>query len=185
MKRILPLCLLAGALPGLALAQETRTDVTDETLESRVGPRAGSQEFTISGVGDSDQDFDRTNLNVSGEWGWYFTEQALIGIRQGLTWIDTGDDDDWNGSTRLYGDYHFGASAWRPFLGASLGGTYGDRVNDSGFAGLEGGLKYYVAEETFLLGRVEYQWFFSSTDDVDDAFDDGAFVYNIGVGFNF
>ncbi|MEX0730353.1 MAG: hypothetical protein WED00_09230 [Aquisalimonadaceae bacterium] len=185
MKRIFLLCLLAGATPGLTLAQDPDADTRRDIARTDVGPTTGSQEFSISGVGDSDQDFDRTNLNVSGEWGWYFTDRTLFGVRQGLTWIDSGDDSDWNGSTRAYTNFHFGASNWRPFLGASLGGVYGDRVTDSGFGGLEGGLKYYVQAETFLLGRVEYQWFFDNADEVDDAFDDGAFVYNIGIGFNF
>jgi len=74
----------------------------------------------------------------------------------------------------------------RPFLGASLGGVYGDGVKDSGFAGLETGIKYYVRTKTYFLARAEYQFLFSSTDEATDAFqDDGIWAYTIGMGYNF
>ncbi|MFP4184277.1 MAG: hypothetical protein ACLFRW_06815 [Halorhodospira sp.] len=64
--------------------------------------------------------------------------------------------------------------------------VYGDGVEESGFAGVELGGKYYVREKTYLLGRAEYQWLFDDSDDVDDAFkDDGAWAYTVGVGYNF
>ena len=83
-------------------------------------------------------------------------------------------------------NYQFGDDRTRPFVGGSLGGIYGDGVKDSGFAGLETGIKYYVRDKTYFLGRVEYQFFFNSTSDASDAFqDDGAFAYTVGVGYNF
>ncbi len=63
--------------------------------------------------------------------------------------------------------------------------VYGDGVNDSGFAGLEFGLKYYVLEKTYILARAEYQFFFDSGSSAEDNFDDGAFAYTFGMGFNF
>ena len=62
---------------------------------------------------------------------------------------------------------------------------YGNGVKDGGFAGAEFGLKYYVLESTYILGRAEYQFFFDSGDSAKDNFDDGAWVYVIGMGFNF
>ena len=50
----------------------------------------------------------------------------------------------------------------------------------------EAGLKYYVKDETFLYGRVAYQFITEDADDADDqSFDDGTFEYVIGIGFNF
>ena len=38
---------------------------------------------------------------------------------------------------------------------------------------------------TFLMGMAEYQVFFESSDDINNNFDDAAFVYTVGMGFNF
>jgi len=50
---------------------------------------------------------------------------------------------------------------------------------------LELGLKYYVLEDTFILARGEYQFFFDSSDSAEDNFDNGAWQYVFGLGFNF
>ena len=105
-------------------------------------------------------------------------------LRQNFSYSDTGDTT-WLGQTRVAVDYHFNLQRFRPFLGASFGGVYGEGVTDSWAAGLEGGLKYYVLPKTFLFGLVEYQWLFKDTDEFSDNFDDGAFTYAIGIGFNF
>ncbi|PYG01236.1 hypothetical protein D893_02067 [Thioalkalivibrio sp. ALE21] len=63
--------------------------------------------------------------------------------------------------------------------------TFDSNSKNSAFAGLEGGLKYYVLENTYVLGRMEYQWFFSRSSDAEDAFRDGAFAYTVGLGYNF
>jgi|SRR5829696_7823074 len=70
---------------------------------------------------------------------------------------------------------------------ASLGYVYGDLVNDRFIAGPEAGLKLYFHEnhDVFIFGRIEYQFFFEDSDNADDTFEDGQFVYSIGVGFGF
>jgi hypothetical protein len=172
------LCLL-GALPMAASAQS-----------SGFGPEEGDREFSISGTGSSDQDFDSGSFGLSGDLGWYLQDHVVAGVRQSVNYASIEgadlDDDFWNGTTRGYLNYQFGADSARPFVGASLGGIYGDGVEDSGFAGLETGLKYYVREKTYFLARVEYQFFFEDSDDVDDAFkDDGGWAYTVGLGYNF
>lgn len=170
--------LTLGAFPAIAAEQ----------VQS-VGPATGDREFTLSGTGSSDRDFDSSSLGASADLGWYYSERTLIGVRQSLNYADIEgesiDDDFWNGSTRGFVDYHFGDAHWRPFVGASLGGVYGDGISDSAFGGLEAGVKYYVLSETFLMGRAEYQWFFDSSSDAQDNFDDGAWAYTIGMGYNF
>ena len=44
------------------------------------------------------------------------------------------------------------------------------------------GLKWYLTETAFLLGLVEYQFFFEDAEDADDTFSDGSFVYTLGIG---
>lgn len=173
-------CLLGG-LPLLASAQQTTgTDV---------GPEAGDREFTLSGTGSSDSDFDSTSAGITGDYGWFHNDTLSWGVRQSINYASVEGanltDDYWNGSTRGYVNQHFMTEKFRPFIGASLGAVYGDGVKDGGFAGLELGKKYYVLPSTFIISRVEYQWFFESSSDVDDSFDDGAFAYTVGIGYNF
>ncbi|WP_111641666.1 hypothetical protein [Marinimicrobium alkaliphilum] len=171
-------CLL-GALPMVASAQS-----------SNFGPAAGEKEFSISGTGTSDQGFNSGSFGVTGDMGWYLRNNAVAGIRQSINYAsiegESITNDFWNGSTRGYYNYQFLSDRARPFIGGSLGGVYGDGVNDSAFAGLETGVKYYVLAKTYFLARVEYQFLFSSTSDATDAFqDDGAWAYTVGLGYNY
>lgn len=171
-------CIL-GALP-LAVAAQSPD----------FGPQEGEREFSLSGTGSSDRDFNSSNIGLTGDLGWYLRDNLVAGIRQSLNYADIeGEgvtDDFWNGSTRGYLNHHFLEDRTRPFVGASLGGIYGDGVKDSAFAGLETGVKYYVRSKTFILGRVEYQFLFSDSDEVTDAFqDDGIWAYTVGLGYHF
>ncbi|MBU3068454.1 hypothetical protein KOI40_01420 [Aestuariicella sp. G3-2] len=176
-KHLLAISVLATTLPAATFAQDS------------IGPSSGDREFTLSGTGTSDKDFDNSSMGLSADLGWYTSSHMVWGIRQSVNYADIegqdADDDFWNGSTRGYFDYHFLSGAARPFIGASLGAIYGDGVEDGGFAGLEFGLKYYVLESTFILGRAEYQFFFDDGDEAEDNFDDGAFAYVIGIGYHF
>ncbi len=177
-KAYLAVAVLTAGLSGVAFGQQ-----------ENIGPQDGSREFSLAGSGTSDKDFDNSSFGVSGDYGWYTSSHSVWGIRQSINFADIkGEDlgdDFWSGSTRGYYDYHFGDGAARPFVGGSLGAVYGDGVNDSAFAGLEFGLKYYVLESTYILGRAEYQFFFDSGSSAEDNFDDGAWVYVLGMGYNF
>ncbi len=173
----LALCLL-GAVPMAASAQ------------SSFGPDQGDREFSISGTGSSDRSFDSGSFGVTADLGWYLRDNIVAGVRQSVNYAsiegENIKDDFWNGTTRGYLNYQFDLDRARPFLGASLGGIYGDGVKDSAFSGLELGMKYFVRTKTYFLARVEYQFFFSSTSDASDAFqDDGAWAYTVGLGYNF
>lgn len=172
------LCLF-GALPVAAIA---------ETIQ--FGPDQDEQEFSISGTGSSDQEFNSGSFGVTGDLGWYLGDSLVAGIRQSVNYASISGEsitnDFWNGSTRGYANYQFLDDRARPFVGGSLGGIYGDGVNNSAFAGLEAGLKYYVQSKTYFLSRVEYQFLFDSTSDASDSFqDDGIWAYTVGLGYNF
>ena len=115
-----------------------------------------------------------------------YDEELMWGVRQSINGT-AGEDvrDAWNGSTRLFADYHFGTSDVRPYIGANIGGIYGKSVKETGTAGIDLGLKYYVKEKTFISLGAEYQFLFEDGDDIDNSYDDGAFFYTLGVGFNF
>jgi len=170
---------LAFSLPALA----------QTSAPGELWPIQGERELTLSGAGSGDRNFNSGSFGVSGDYGWYHTQETLFGIRQSINYASIEGEnitnDFWNGATRAYTNYHFGRSALRPFLGLSLGGIYGDGVNDSFFAGLEGGFKYYVLPKTFLIGRAEYQWYFDTARSIDNTFDRGAWAYTLGIGYNF
>lgn len=155
-------------------------------LAALAAPEAGDRSFTLSGTGASDQDFDGNAFGVSAEVGQYHDEHLLYGIRQSVNGT-AGDEvrDAYNGSTRLFVDYHFGSGDFRPYVGANIGGIYGKTVKETGTAGIDLGFKYFVKEKTFISFGTEYQFLFDSGDDIDNTYDDGAFFYTLGIGFNF
>lgn len=148
--------------------------------------QAGDKAFTISGTGASDKEFDTTSFGTTAELGWYLSDPLELGARQTVNVLTLKHaDDSWNGSTIGFLDFNFGAGTLVPFLGVNGGAIYGDHVQDQGTAGLEGGLKVYVKDKTFINFNVQYDWLFKNNHDIDNRFNDGAFAYSVGVGFNF
>jgi hypothetical protein len=155
------------AIPGTALAEFN----------------TGDMELSLSGSGSSDNDFDATTASVEASLGYFLTPTLEAVIRQGIGFSDTPEDSDWNASTRLGIDYNFPFTQFVPYIGASLGYLYGDSVEEQFIAGPEVGLKSFVNDTTFILAAVEYQFLFDDKDDADEAFNDGRFVYTLGIGF--
>jgi hypothetical protein len=153
--------------------------------QSQTGFQKGDREFILSGSGSSDESFDNTSFGTTLSFGYFYTENLEASIRQDVSFTDIPGDNDWNGSTRLAGDYHFNFGPLVPLVGISLGYVYGDSIKDQFIVAPEAGLKYFFNETTFLYGLVEYQILFKDADEVDDAYDDGRFVYGIGLGLTF
>lgn len=145
----------------------------------------GQKELTFSGSGNTSKDFEAGGVTTTGEFGIYLSPRHEVGIRQSLGWNKTKAGSRWNGATRLYSDYHYGAAQWRPYLGASLGGIYGDDTDETWFAGPEIGLKFYVQPAAFLFAQVEYQIFFEGSSEISSSLSDGAYYYSFGAGYNF
>ena len=150
------------------------------TAQARAQFQAGDWTLTLGGTGTNGQDFDSGSFNVTGDIGYFFTNQLEIALRQSIGYTDFAGDDGsfWIGSTSVALDYHFDMGRWQPYVGGVLGFAYGD-LNDTGFGGPEGGVKYFVNSTTYIEGSVAYQWFFDSGDDLDD----GQFVYGLNIGF--
>lgn len=143
-------------------------------------------ELLLSGGGSNNNDFDAGAFNVNAQVGYYFGPQWQVNFRQSFGYVDGVANSSWTGASRVGLDYHFDFGQdqrWVPFVGAELGYLYGDDFDETWAAGPEAGLKVYVNDTTFIYGSVLYEFYFDSGDDADDAFDDGQFVYNLGVGF--
>ena len=157
------------------------------TRAARAEP--GPFEFTLAGAGSSDKDFDATQF--SGDAGLGFVlGPIVIGGRQTISYTATDSDivdDFWSGSTRAFLDLQLKIGPIAPFVGAMGGYVYGDLVNDQFIAGPEAGLKLYVGddEDTFIFFRAEYQFFFEDSDEAEDAFEDGQWIFALGVGLRF
>ena len=160
-------------IPSLAMAQEW-------------GPRAGDGEFSVSATGNSDNSFDNSTLSGQFNLGYYLTRGWELGLRQDGAWIDRQvGGSTWSASSRLFIDYNFDLGRFRPFIGVNGGYLYGGSdVNNTGIAGGEAGLKFYMIPKSFLLLMGEYDATFDSTNEIDEAFDNGRWVYNIGIGIN-
>jgi len=142
------------------------------------------KELILSGNGSSDESFDGTVFSSSASLGYFLTDDFEALVRQDISYSEVaGNSDLWNGGTRLGIDYHFNIEALYPFVGANLGYLYGDTVEEQFVAGPQVGIKYFANSTTFILGLVEYEFFFQDTDKAHDSFDKGRFVYNIGIGF--
>jgi len=190
------LSLLAlGLLPMALAAQINRPPAQSTPAQSQTAPSssmtfdeplAGRYELTLGGSGLSNSDMNNSAGGLSGSFFYYLNDTLSLGIRQTANYVNPNvGDSNWAGTTRLALDHHFSRGQLRPFLGVNLGGMYGRRTNDTWLAGIEGGLKYYVQQRTFLFALVDYGWAFDKANDIEDNFSNGGYQWSLGIGFNF
>ncbi|MDF3057151.1 MAG: hypothetical protein K0R17_1366 [Rariglobus sp.] len=150
------------------------------------GPEVGDWELTLGGNGSTNKDFDNSGGGIGASLGYFLTDSFEVSLRQSVNYSNgSSSDSDWDGSTFVAIDQHFGTDNLRPFIGLNFGGLYGDTTSDTWAAGIEGGLKLYVKEKTFVFALINYAWTFNDSDGATDNFDDGAILWSLGVGFNF
>jgi hypothetical protein len=151
------------------------------------GPRAEEWEFTLGGSGSSNKSLDHSLGGVNFSVGYFTSSTFEIAVRQTVNYSNPAGSNgtQYDGSTFLALDQHFDMGRFRPFVGLNFGGLYGESTTDTWAAGLEGGLKYYVQPKTFLFALLDYEWTFKNSDAAGDNFDSGAFLWTMGVGFNF
>jgi hypothetical protein len=143
-------------------------------------------EFVLFGSGASDQDVSHGNAALSGSLGYFLGDHFELAVRQDVFFSDTpAAGSNTNASTRLAGDFVFGKGTFQPFIGGNIGYVYGDAVRETWEAAPEGGIKLFLREHVFLQLMAEYQFFFQNDDEVDAAFDNGSFVYSLGLGMTF
>lgn len=184
--------LMGGALTSQAqnvASPELNTTTTRSTYRAAddFGPLAGDWEFTLGGSGSSNKNLDRSLGGVNFSLGYFTTSTFEVLVRQTFNYSNPegGSGTEYDGSTFVAVDQHFDLGRLRPFVGLNFGGLYGENTTDTWAAGIEGGLKFYVHPTTFLFGLVNYEWTFKDSDAAGDNFDSGAFLWTMGVGFNF
>lgn len=144
-------------------------------------------EFTIGGAGTSNEDFNAGGAQIAGSIGYYTNEVIELSLRQNMSYADSGKGSPaaWNGVSRAAVDLHLPLGNVVPYVGANFGYVYGDTVKETFLAGPEAGVKFYLKEDVFVQAGAEYQFFFDSSDRVNDAFRDGQLVYGVGLGVRF
>lgn len=162
------------AMSHMAVAEE---GMPPYTLDP--GPHAGNYEATLTGTGQSNTDFDRSNFGLGGSLGYYYTKNWLFSVKQSLQVNDNGDHTLLGSRTMFQAAYQWDLAKWQPYLGMNIGGVYGAAVSDDALFGPELGVKYYVNESTFIFANVAYEM------PIDECCNDGTIPYGLGIGFNF
>jgi hypothetical protein len=151
---------------------------------SRTYPGAGSWEFSLGGSGSADKHFDDGGFALAASLGYYLSDMFEVVARQNASLSDFGSSI-FQGQTRVALDLNLGDGPVRPVIGGNIGYVYGDEVRDTWSAAPEAGLKIYLQKNVFLLFMGEYQFFFEKANQADDAFHDGAFLFEVGLGMSF
>ena len=144
---------------------------------------AGDWELRLNGAGRADNNVDAGSVEVNGSLGYVLDPNWEVSLRQSIGYVDTGGDNAYNASTKVGLDYHFDAGRWQPFVGAQLGFHYGDQFRDTWSMGPEAGVKYFMSDNAFVYGQIGYDWFLRNAGDAAGNFNDGQFVYGVGIGF--
>lgn len=143
------------------------------------GPRAGDWEATLTGSGQSSDEFSNNGLGLTGSLGYFYTKNWLFSLKQSVSSNDTGNSNLISGRSVLQAAYQFDLARWQPYIGMNVGAFYGAGIEDDASFGPEVGLKYYVNESTFLYGSMAYEV------PIDECCNGGIVPYALGVGFNF
>ena len=146
-------------------------------------PAASDKEIEVSAGLFHAQGSDTGALNVDLALGYYLTPGWQLGLRQALnyTFVDDGPDT-WVATTAPFLNYHFRFGNIVPFLGGFIGLAWNDR-DATGIIGPQGGVKFFLNEQTYLGVRYRYEWFFNSLRRVGRDADDGNHVFTVGIGF--
>jgi hypothetical protein len=149
--------------------------------------RAGRWDFTLAGTGSNDKDFDVGGSQVAANVGFFLADAFEASIRQTLGFADAGEGipDVWNGTSRLALDFVFPLHPIEPFVGANIGYVYGDTVKETMAGAPEAGVRFFLKDDAYIHLLGEYQFFFDESDRIGDVFEDGQFLYEVGMGIRF
>lgn len=127
-----------------------------------------------------------TTFSADVALGYFFSDDIAVGSRRSAGYADIEAGDGLGqAAQRSYLDYYFAWGRWQPFIGGTVGYLRSDGVDDTWIAGPEGGIKVLIRQDAYLTGLVEYHFTVEAADRANEAFDDGRFVYTLGLGIRF
>jgi hypothetical protein len=147
----------------------------------------GPWEVTAAASGLNGNKFNGFSASANASIGYFFNDSIELGVRQALQYSDL-VGVSLNASTALAVDLHLplgDQNQFLPFIGANIGYVYGKNLRDTWEAAPEAGLKWFVGPDVFLFGMVQYQFFFRNGGGINGGFNNGQWVYTLGVGFRF
>jgi hypothetical protein len=141
-------------------------------------------EFTGGFSHASGSDVGTVNGDVS--LGYYVAPRLNLGLRQTLNYSFVDDaKDTWTASTIPFVNYNFETSNpnFRPFIGAFVGAAYNED-DTTGTAGPAVGFKYFLSDNTSVVARYRYEWYFDDLkfEDVTDT-SDGNHIVTVGMSY--
>lgn len=165
MKKSIMAVLVLALFAGFAMSAKA---------DSFNGFQKGDWALTLSGGGASTKDLDDSSFTLNVAPSYFLTNEFELGVRQLAAY-----NDGFTGATTAFLDYNIRLENHKlvPYVGVNFGYSYGENVSDAWRLGPEVGLKYFVNDTTYLYGNVAYEF------DLNDGFDNGGFVYGVGIGF--
>jgi len=146
---------------------------------------AGPFEFTLNGAGSNNHDFSGGGGSIGGSFGWFATPNIELAIRDNASYSDNGNGSSWSNNVRVAADFHLNFDRFQPFIGGNIGYLSGPNVHTAE-AAPEGGIKFFLTNQAFLYGMIEYNFFWHTTDNgVAGNAEHGQFLYSVGLGLRF
>lgn len=136
----------------------------------------GVQELGLSGRLNWEDD---TAYNFDISYGRFVTANWMLGVSGGITGVNS--DKDYRAG--VFGEYNFlTGTKWVPFVRGTLGYSKPNNGDDSGTAGLDFGVKYFLSSNLAVFGSFGGDWEISG----DNGGDDGlAKQIDLGLRFYF
>lgn len=141
--------------------------------------KQGDFELSLSATGSTPQAVDSFVAGGTFSLGYFLTDSVEASVRQGVSYTDL-SGSNWSFNTQAAADFNFsglGDGKLVPFVGGFFGPTYGDNQTLQWFGGPEGGVKYFLSEDTLLNFTVQYGLPFEGGD--------GVVTYGLGLSFKF
>lgn len=136
----------------------------------------GVQELGLSGRLNWEND---TIYNFGISYGRFLTANWEIGVSGGFSGINGNN----NYSAGVFGEYNFlTGTKWVPFIRGTLGYSRPDAASNSGTAGLDFGVKYFLSSNLAITGSFGGNWRVSGDNGGDDGF---AKQVDLGLRFFF
>jgi outer membrane protein W len=147
----------------------------------------GDKEIEFSGGFSHASGSDVGTINADVSLGYYAAPRLSLGIRQTLSYAFVDDaPDSWTASTIPFVNYYFETSNqnFRPFIGAFVGAAYNED-DTTGTAGPAVGFKYFLSDNTAVVTRLRYEWYFEELTLKDSTnTSDGNYIATVGMSYS-
>lgn len=141
--------------------------------------KKGDWEFTLAGGGTSDNEISNTSFGLNATIGYYIADRWNIDLRQGLSYTES--PSHVIGTTGVATDFSlFKIGPVSPFIGANAQVKYGSGDADVA-VGPEAGLRIFLTSQTFIYGRVGYEFDLTNRHGSDGDW----LAYTLGIGVDF